>query len=152
MNEPEKVRCAEYSRALFGKSVKNGDFEDLLRGSSSFEEFRIRLVHKFAGKSEHSKKVAVRWQSTVTKRNDSPDGNILLHKLESLAQKQIELERKMREANAELLDKLHALDAAATVQAGWRTNLEEIRTQIAAIRGDLEHLEELPSHGGNGSI
>ena len=152
MNEPEKVRCAEYSRALFGKSVKNGDFEDLLKGSSSFEEFRIRLVHKFASKNEHSKKVAVRWQATVTHKNDSPDGNILLHKLESLAQKQIELERKMREANADLLDKLHTLDTAATVQSGWRTNLEEIRTQIAEIRRNLEHLEELPSRGGNGSI
>ncbi len=120
MNEPERIRCEEYSRALFGKSVKNNDFEDLVKGSSSFEEFRIRVVHKFANKYEHSKKVAVRW-------------------------------RKMREANAEMLDRLQALDAAATAQSGWRTDLDEIRAQIAEIRKNLEHLEELPSRGGNGS-
>ncbi len=151
MNEPERIRCEEYSRALFGKSVKNNDFEDLVKGSSSFEEFRIRVVHKFANKYEHSKKVAVRWQSTVVKTDDSPDANILLHRLESLAQKQIDLERKMREANAEMLDRLQALDAAATAQSGWRTDLDEIRAQIAEIRKNLEHLEELPSRGGNGS-
>jgi hypothetical protein len=152
MNEPERIRCEEYSRAVFGKSVKNGDFEDLVKGSSSFEEFRIRVVQEFANKSEHSKKVVVRWQSTVVKREDFPDANILLHKLESLAQKQIDIERQIREANAALLDRLQALDAAAAAQSGWRTSLDEIRTQIAEIRNGLEHLEELPSHGGNGSI
>jgi hypothetical protein len=151
MNDPERVRCEEYSRAIFGKSVKHGDFEDLVKGSSSFEEFRIRLVHKFAHKNEQSKKIAVRWQSTATKANDSPDANILLHRLESLAQKQVELERKVREANADWLEKLRILDAAATAQSGWRTSLDDIRTQIAEIRQNLEHLEELPARGGNGS-
>ena len=151
MNEPERVRCEEYSRAVFGKSVKNGDFEDLVKGSASFAEFRIRVVHKLSNKNEHSKKIAVRWQSAVGKADDHPDGNILLHKLESLAQKQIDLERKMREANTQLLERLQTLDTAATAQSGWRTELEEIRTQIAEIRKSLEHLEELPSRGGNGS-
>jgi hypothetical protein len=151
MNEPEKVRCEEYSRAVFGKSVKNSELEDLVRGSSSFEEFRIRMVHKFANKNELSKKITVRWQNTVVKSDDSPDANILLHMLESLAQKQIELERKMREANTELLERFQALDAAATAQAVWRTNIDEICVQIAEIRKSLEHLEGLPSRGGNGS-
>jgi hypothetical protein len=152
MNEPEKIRCEEYSRAIFGKSVKNAELEDLVKGSSSFEEFRIRMVHKFANKNEYSKKIAVRWQSTVVKTDDHhTDANILLHMLESLAQRQVELERKMREANAELLDRLQALDAAATTQAVWRTNLDEIRDQIAEIRKNLEQLEVLPSRGGNGT-
>jgi hypothetical protein len=151
MNEPEKVRCEEYSRAIFGKSVKNAELEDLVKGSSSFEEFRIRMVHKFSNKNEHSKKIAVRWQTTIVKTDDRPDANILLHMLESLAQRQVELERKMRESNAELLEKLQALDKAATTQAVWRTNLDEIRDQIAEIRKNLEQLEVLPSRGGNGS-
>jgi len=152
MNEPEKIRCEEYSRAIFGKSVKTAELEDLVKGSSSFEEFRIRMVHKFAHKTEYSKKIAVRWQGTVVKRADElPDANILLHMLESLAQRQVELERKMREANAELLQKLQTLDAAATTQAVWRANLDEIRDQIAEIRKNLEQLEVLPSRGGNGS-
>jgi uncharacterized membrane protein YccC len=151
MNEPERVRCEEYSRAVFGKSVKNGDFDDLVKGSASFEEFRIRAVHRFSNRNEHSKKVAVRWQSTVVKVDEHPDANILLHMLESLAQKQVDLERKLREANAELLDRLQTLDTAATAQAGLRTNLDDIRTQIVEIRRSLEHLEELPSRGGTGS-
>jgi len=151
MNEPERVRCEEYSRAVFGKSVKTGDFEDLLKGSASFEEFRIRVVHRFANRTEHSKKVASRWQSTVGPVDEHPDANILLHMLESLAQRQIDLEKTMRQANAELLDRLQALDGAATAQSGWRANLEELCTQIAVIRKSLEHLEELPSRGGTGT-
>jgi hypothetical protein len=152
MNEPEKIRCEEYSRAIFGKSLKNSELEDLVKGSSSYDEFRIRAVHKFASRNEYSKKIAVRWQSTVVvKTDDHPDANILLHMLESLAQRQVELERKMREANAELLAKLQALDAAATTQAVWRANLDEIRDQIAEIRKNLEQLEVLPTRGGNGT-
>jgi hypothetical protein len=151
MNEPEKVRCQEYSRALFGKSIKNAELEDLVKGSSSFDEFRIRVVHKLANRNEYSKQIAVRWQSTVVKTDDRPDANILLHMLESLALKQVELERKWREANAELLERLQTLDASATTQAVWRANLDGIRDQIAEIRKNLEHLEELPSRGGNGS-
>lgn len=151
MNEPERVRCEEYSRAVFGKSLKNGDIEELLRASASYAEFRIRVVQRFSNKNEHSKKIAVRWQSTVSKADDHPDANILLHMLESLAQKQIDLERRIREANTQLLERLQTLDTAATAQSGWRTDLEEIRTQIAEIRKSLEHLEELPSRGGNGS-
>jgi hypothetical protein len=152
MNEPERVRCEEYSRALLGKSVKNSELDDLVKGSSSFEEFRIRAVQRFANRNEFSKKIAVRWQSTIVKpTDDRPDGNILLHMLESLAQKQVDLERKMREANAELLERLQTLDAAATTQAVWRANLDEIRDQIAEIRKNLEHLDDLPSRGGNGS-
>jgi hypothetical protein len=151
MNEPERVRCEEYSRAVFGKSLKNADFEDLIKGNTSFEEFRIRVVHKFANKNEYSKKIAVRWQSTVGKADDQPDANILLHMLESLAQRQIELQRKLREANTQLLERLQILDTAATAQSGWRTDLDEIRTQIAQIRHGLEQLEDLPSRGDSGA-
>ena len=151
MNEPEKNRCEEYSRAIFGKSLKNSELEDLVKGSSSFDEFRIRAVHKFASRNEYSKKIAVRWQSTLVKTDDRTDANILLHMLESLAQRQVELERKMREANAELLERFQALDKAATTQAVWRANLDEIRDQISEIRKNLEQLEVLPSRGGNGS-
>jgi len=151
MNDPEKVRCQEYSRFLFGKSLKGVDLEDLMKGSSSFEEFRIRVVHKFASKNDNSRKIKIRWGNSVTHTNESPDANSLLHMLESLSQKQTQLEQKMRGANAELLEKLAVLDAAATAQATWRTKLEEIRYQIAEIRKRLEHLEELPSHRGNGS-
>jgi len=151
MNEPEKGRCEEYSRVLFGKSLRGGDLEDLVKGSSSYEEFRVRVVHKLANKDEKSKQITVRWRNSVAKKDDSPDANILLHMLESLAEKQTELERKMRDANAELLERLKTLDSAATTQATWRTTLEETRYQIAEIRKCLEGLEELPSCGGNGS-
>jgi hypothetical protein len=151
MNELEKMRCEEYSRAIFGKSVKNKELEDLVKGSASFEEFRIRVVHKCSNRNEQTKKIAARWQSTLVKPDAVPDANILLHMLESLAQKQVDLERKLREANADLLSRLQVLDAAATGQAVWRTNLEEIRDQIAVIRRNLAQLEEVPSRGGNGS-
>jgi hypothetical protein len=151
MNELEKKRCEEYSRILFGKSVKGDDLEELVRASSSFEDFRIRVVYKFANKNENSKQISLRWRNSVAKVEEVPDGNSLLHVLEGLAQKQVELERKMREGNTELLDKLQALDAAATTQASWRINLDEIRYQIAEIRKGLECLEEVPLHRRNGS-
>src|ERR1700722_2354193 len=149
MNEPERARCEDYSRALFGKTVKKAEFEDIVKGSASFEDFRIRVVHRCSGKSEQSKKIAARWQSTVVKSAPFPDANILLHMLESLAQKQIDLERKLRDANADLLARLQVLDAAATGQAAWRTHLEEIRGQIAVIRGNLARSEDVPSNEGS---
>jgi hypothetical protein len=147
MNEPEKAKCDEYSRALFGKAVKKAEFEEVVKGSLSFEDFRIRVVHRCRGKNEHSKKIAAHWQSTMVKPEPFPDANILLHMLESLAQKQIDLERKLRDANADLLARLQVLDAAATGQAAWRIQLDEIRGQIAVIRETLARTEDLPSYG-----
>jgi hypothetical protein len=149
MNEPEKSRCEDYSRAVFGKAVKKSELEDIVKASSSFQDFRIRVVHKWSAKNEHSKKIAARWQNTVAKPAALPDANILLHMLESLAQKQIDLERKLREANADLLARLQVLDAAATSQAVWRNQLEEMRCQIATIRGNLARLEDLPTRGAS---
>jgi hypothetical protein len=150
MNEPEKGRCEEYSRALLGKALKSGDLEDLVKGSASFEEFRVRAVHKYAEKNDSLRKVTARWRKNVVKTEESPDANTLLHMVEGLSERQIELERKMREANAELLERLKALDSAATTQATWRTTLDETRYQIAEIRQCLERLEEVPVRGGNG--
>jgi chromosome segregation ATPase len=151
MNEPEKEKCQEYSQVLFGKSLKGAEFHDLVRESSSYEEFRVRSVAKIAPRSADSKQIAVRWRSSVERANDSPDANGLLHKLESLAEKQNELERKMRDANGELLAKLRALDSLATAQETWRSALDEIRCQIAEIRQSLERSEELPLRGANGA-
>jgi hypothetical protein len=134
---------------LFGKAVKKSEIEEIVRGSESYEEFRIRVVHRCFGKNEHSTKIAARWQSTVAKPDPLPDANILLHMLESLAQKQIDLERKLREANAQLLSKLQELDAAATSHAAWRKQLDEMRGQIAVIRGNLARSEQLPLSGGS---
>jgi hypothetical protein len=149
MNESEKTKCEDYSRILFGKAVKKTELEEIVKGSSSYEDFRIRAVGRCFSKNEHSTKIAARWQSTVAKPEPLPDANILLHMLESLAQKQVDLERRLREANADLLTRLQALDAAATGHAAWRTQSEEIRGQIAAIRGNLARLEHLPSHKGS---
>ncbi len=133
---------------LFGKSLKRRDVEDLLKLCSSFEEFRVRVVLTFSKATEAAKKVAAHWRATAVKEVDSPDANILLHMLEKLSQKQNDLERKMRDATAELLDKLKAIDTAATAQAEWRTNIDDIRSQVSAMRKRLDHVEEIPTTRG----
>lgn len=150
MNEPEKERCEEYSRVLLGRALRSSDLEDLLGGSSSYEEFRIHVVQKLAERNDNLRRITLLWRKSAVKADESPDANILLHRIESLTEKQAGLERKMREATVELLGKLKALDSAATAQAGWSATLGETRYQIAEIRRCLEHLEEVPSHGGNG--
>jgi hypothetical protein len=149
MNEPEKTRCEDYSRMLFGKALKKGEFEEIVKASASFADFRIRVVHRCSARNEHSKQIAARWQSTVARPEPVPDANILLHMLESLSQKQLDMERKLREASADLLARLQVLDAAATSHAAWRSQLEEIRGQIAVIRGNLARSEDIPSHRGS---
>ena len=144
MNESELSQCEQYSQVLFGKSLKRRDIEDLVKLCSSFEEFRVRVVLKFSPKTEAAKKVAANWRESAVEEVDSPDANILLHMLENLSQKQNDLDRKMRDAAAELLDKLKAIDTAATAQAEWRTNIEDIRSQVSALRKRLDHVDEIP--------
>lgn len=151
MNKSEKGRCEEYSRVLLGKSLKAAEFEDLFKGSSSYEEFRIRAVAKLAPRSGNSNQIALHWRNSVKQIENSIDANTLLNRLESLAEKQTELDRKMREANGELLARLKALDSLAISQETWATALNEIRYQIVEMRKSLEHLEDLPSGVGKGA-
>src|SRR5260370_37900327 len=108
MNESELARCAQYTQILFGKSLKNRDADDLISLCSSFEEFRVRIVLKFFQKAEALKKVAAHWRDSAIKEDNSPDGNIMLHMLENLSQKQKDLERKKLDPSAELFEKLQA--------------------------------------------
>jgi hypothetical protein len=148
MNESELGQCEQYSQMLFGKSLKSRDAEDLVKLCSSFEEFRVRAVLKFSQKTEAAKKVAAHWRASAVKEVESPDANILLHMLENLSQKQNDLERKMRDATAELLDKLKAIDTAATAQAEWRTNIDDMRLQVSALRKKVDHVDEIPAARG----
>jgi chromosome segregation ATPase len=146
MNEPERIRCDEFSRILLGSSLKAASLEQLAEASASYQDFRVQAVAQASGKNELSQRIAARWRQTVV-RTPPSDANSLLHTLEGLAQKQIELDRRMRESRAELLDKLKALDAFATAQASWRSSLQEMRQQIFELRKRLESVDNSPSNG-----
>jgi len=146
MNEPERIRCDEFSRLLLGSSLKAASLEGLAEASASFQEFRVQAVKQASGKNQLSQRIAARWQQTVA-RPATTDANVMLHTLEGLAQKQIELDRRMRESRTELLDKLKALDAFATAQASWRSSLDEMRQQIVELRKRLESVDKSPSNG-----
>jgi predicted nucleic acid-binding Zn-ribbon protein len=145
MDETQRRRCSEFARLLFGRSLKSGDIEGLAKQCSSYEEFRIRLVLQLSISNEVSQRIATRWRDALKKSDDTVDANVLLHMLEALADRQAGLEQQMRQANVELLDKLKAIDGAASAQAVLRTNLEEYRAQIAAIRAQLEHMDDIPA-------
>jgi DNA-binding transcriptional MerR regulator len=151
MDDIERGQCEQYSRILFGKFAKGKDFEDLIKGCRSYRDFRIHAVQKFANKNETSKKISQRWQGSLAKPDAAPDANLLMHILETLGIKHTDLERQIREATGDLLEKFKTLDTAATAQASWRTNLGDIRLQIDGIRSRLEHLDEMPSRGSEPS-
>jgi hypothetical protein len=152
MDDIERVQCEQYSRIVFGKFAKGKEFDDLIKGSFSYRDFRIHAIQKFANKTETLKRISQRWQGSVAKPDTGPDANRLLHMLETLVVKHADLERRIREANTDLLDKFKTLDTAATSQATWRTHLAEMRLQIAGVRSDLEHSEEMASRTRDPSL
>jgi hypothetical protein len=143
MDDIERGQCEQYSRILFGKLAKGKDFEDLIKGSFSYHAFRIQAVQRFANKNETTKKIVQRWQGAA-KPDSAPDATQLLQVLEGLVLKHTDLDRVIREAGMELLDRFKTLDTAATGQAIWRAELDDIRRQMAEIRSGLENSEEVP--------
>jgi len=76
--------------------------------------------------------------------------NIMLHMLENLSQKQNDLERKMRDTSAELLENCRQSTALRLRRPNGVTASMKYRTQITVLRNRLDHVDELPVALGKG--
>ena len=145
MNDTEKSRCEEFARVLFGSAVKTADMESALGMSGSYEEFRIQVIANLATKHEMAKDIYDIWREAVERRDDSPDGNRLLHTLESISVNIASVETQMRAASVDLLEKLKTIDVGVSALASLQASVDGAREALASIRSELEMLEEAPT-------
>ena len=143
MNDTEKSRCEEFAQALFGTGVDPVDFESTIRISGSYEEFRIRFIAKLSAKDEVAKDIVDRWCNAVELRRDRPDGNALLHTLESISASIVVVEAQLRATSVDLLEKLKAIDVGITALASLQASTDGARVALASMRRQLEMLEEV---------
>lgn len=134
MIERDRERCAELARLLLGAKAPKKQVDELVENSDSYEEFRILLVLDFESSSPEAKAVADHWRERVRERRTRSDGNDLMHTAELLALKHDELQQKLTQATADMLEKLRAIDTLATVQADMRERLSEIGDLVEEFR------------------
>lgn len=144
MNKEDKDRALRLFRALVGVKGKDSDFQRIAKTAATYEEFRIQLV--LGGDTLlASGPVAKQWRSHVKRASTAPDTNELMHTLEQLNARQGQIERQLRERDAELLERLRQLDTLTTGLAEIRKESEQLRRLIATYRKAVLHLAETAS-------
>lgn len=145
MIETDRERCAELARLLLGAKAPKKKVDELVENSDSYEEFRILLVLDFESTTPEAKAVTDHWRERVRERRARSDGNDLMHTAELLALKHDELQQKLTQATADMLEKLRAIDTLATVQADIRERLSEIGDLVEEFRERARRGEATPA-------
>ena len=141
MHEVDKRRSLEFAQFVLGKSVKKPDVDFIVDACDTFAEFRIAVFLKSKNPNDLTMKITARWRESIQKLPASSDGNDLMHTAELLALKQLEIEQKLRESTAEMLDKLKALDSLATLQVDIRAKLADVSELISQFRKQMSQVE-----------
>ncbi len=136
MNEYEFDKCIRLLKFLRGVDCTDEELS-MARGSAkTFAEFRIKIFTTLAlvPATTH---VADKWIAATLASEQSPDLNVLMHALESVAEAQNKLEVELRDGNRALADKLADLDKLATMQYEAQVRLAEMRAVIAKYRHSI---------------
>jgi hypothetical protein len=109
MDADVRTRCAELFRTLAARKPREDELDALLARASTYEEFRVLLVTSGAIGSA-GEPLARRWQLYAEQHRRAPDSNDLLHKIEHLEARQLELERQAEQLASAMREKLRSID------------------------------------------
>lgn len=133
MKEEERRRCSALAE-LLGIDRKSGkEINKLIESSESFKDFRVRLIASRGADCDQFSAVVTIWSALVKKRRTQFSHNALMHAAELLRLKQEEIERTLREATREALDRLKAMDAFVSLQEKMRADLVEMTVLIEKV-------------------
>lgn len=149
MTPSDTEKAARLYSLVVGQEAIGPSYERLRDKAQSYQEFRLLLVadHELLPDAAG---VLARWSATVERVSIAPDSNELMHTLETLSSRQNDLERRLREPELELLEKLRQLDSIATSLFEIRKETRELRAIITQFRQRLVLLDEKSQHQDGG--
>lgn len=133
MNSDDQDRAARLFSILVAKPARGAAFTSLANASRNYEEFRVRLVANEAV-LPLAAPVAEVWRARITRAVITPDANELMHTLEALSARQSALEQKLRDRDAELLERLQQLDSLVAGLADVQLESQQLRLLIGKYR------------------
>jgi len=136
MTQTEIEKCERLYLLIKGRAFSATEKEEIQSRVKSYPEFRIRLISEF-GWIADTTAVANKWLNYAMRGDETADGNELLHAMESLAEKQLELEEKMKLANDLLIEKFCDIDNLAKSQQEIKEQIAEMQSLISRFRHRL---------------
>lgn len=133
MNNDDQERAARLFSILVGKPARGTVFTNLANASQNYEEFRVRVVMN-SSVLPFAAPVAELWRARMKRTVTTPDANELMHTLESLSSRQSALEQKLRDRDAELLERLQQLDSLVTGLTDVQLESQQLRLLIGKYR------------------
>lgn len=133
MNDLDLKKASQLFNMLVGEPTEDLRFVQLASATSRYEEFRIRLFVD-TELLAMSVPVVATWQEFVDQPAKAPDANSLMHAIEQLTLRQFEVERQLRERDADLLDNLRQMDKLVASFAALQQESTEIRLVLAHFR------------------
>ena len=136
MTQADLQKCQRLYELLLGRNGRKDQLRRLTERAESFEHFRLRLIHEC---KDNKVLVAVvaGWRRRLADWSVETDDRKLMHDLELLTLKQVEIEKLLKASEASLIDKLRALDAGATGLVELTRSVHEVRAAIEEHRRRL---------------
>lgn len=141
MNSTDQDRAQRLFKILVGRFGKGAELTRLTEAAANYDDFRVMLMAD-TKLLPFAAPVVTAWRSQVHRVATAPDANELMHTLEHVAKRQDEIERQLRERDAELLERLRQIDTLSTGVAGLRKEAQQLRQLMIKYRDAVLRLSE----------
>ena len=139
MTADDADRARRLYELLLGRSGRKEQLRKMIEEAEAFADFRVMLVRN-GEEHEGLAEVLSDWRRRLAAWHTETDDRKLLHDLEVLMLKQRDIEKLLKANESILIDKLRALDSAATELLELNQKVREVRAAMEAHRQLLSDL------------
>jgi hypothetical protein len=139
MTGDDRNKARTLYELLAGRGARKDSFNSLVDRAKSFAEFRVLLVCDLKDNKALAA-VADQWRRRVAAWVVDADDRKLMHDLEVLSLRQVEIEKLLKANEAALMGKLREVDASASELATLSEKVRESRSVITEYRNRLAEL------------
>jgi hypothetical protein len=139
MTQDDAQRAQRLHEILLERNGRKEQIRELTERVNGFDAFRISLVRRFEA-NEALAGVLAEWRRRLAVWTAETDDRKLMHDIEVLSLKQVEIEKLLRAREETLVNKLRALDEEATGLVELNRSVREVRSAIEEHRKRLADL------------
>lgn len=138
MDQSEIDRCTSLASLALGRTPKPGEMDPLIAESSSFAEFRVRMILNEELGSKFTS-VADRWRMAVPQKAGLPSRSLssLAYAIEHIVARLDALDGRIEKQESELLDAAKRLDTIATTHRDALKDSTDLRAIAHVLRTRL---------------
>ena len=138
MDQTDIDRCSSFAFLTLGRALKSADLDSLVTDSSSFAEFRVKMILSDSFRPTFAS-VVDHWRTAVPHKGGVPSRSLsaLGYAIEKILSRLDSIDSRVEKQEVQLLDAAKSLDAIATTHQNTLKDTTELRAITHSLRTRL---------------